>query len=482
MPPSHRASRRHAKREPRQVNWRLHALLAFIAITCFLGGGSRHDILSLIFLRPIAIGFIGYALIVARREDLAGLPLPFYWLLALACLLGLQLVPLPYGVWASLPGRELFAQIARDAGMAEQMRPLSLTPARTWNALFSLSVPIAAFLLYAIQSVEDRRRLIRVLVIVGAASAVLGFLQTLTGADSALYWYRIHTVGKAIGFFSNRNHQAMFLAITIVMAALWISRLRADDKGASFKLVILLSFIVIIIPFLLILGSRAGVVLGVPAVLLAPWLITGSGPVRAWADRWRRRAEGRKRLVSPIALALGAYFVVAAIVVWVALSNSRREAFDRLLGPDDAALNRASVLPYLFRMARDYLPFGSGFGSFDTVFRQYEKIQELSPVYLNEAHNDWLQIVIEGGWPAVALAAAFVGWVLFRAVTAIRQRATNDPREKLAFVAVLAMIAVGSLVDYPLRVPIMMMVIAFIVSLLGDKLATPGDRWQRVTN
>jgi O-antigen ligase len=376
----------------------------------------------------------------------------------------------------------MFAQIAREAGMAEQARPFSLTPARTWNALFSLSVPIAAFLLYAIQATEDRRLLIRVLVIVGAASAFLGFLQTLTGNDSALYWYRIHTVGKAIGFFSNRNHQAMFLAITIVLAALWISRLRADDKGAPFKLVLLLSLIVIIIPFQLILGSRAGVVLGVPAILLAPWFIAGSGPVRAWAAQWRRRAEGRTRFASPIALAMSAYFLVAAVIVWVAFSNARREAFDRLLGPDDAALNRASVLPYLIRMAGDYLPFGSGFGSFDTVFRQYEKIRELSPIYLNEAHNDWLQIVIEGGWPAALLAAAFIAWVLIRAISAISRRATHDPREKLAFVAILGMIAVGSLVDYPLRVPVMMMATAFVVSLLGDRLATPRGQWQRVTN
>jgi O-antigen ligase len=479
MPRTHRARRPAAKRETRQLGWRRYALLAFIATTCLFGGGSRHDILSLVLLRPLAFAFIGYSLIVARREDLARLPLPFYLLLGLALLMGLQLVPLPYDVWSNLPGRQVFANIAHEAGIVEQARPLTLTPARTWNALFSLSVPIAAFLLYAIQAVEDRQLLLRALVIAGAASALLGFVQTIGGPDSALYWYRIHTEGKAIGFFSNRNHQAMFLAVTIVLSALWIYRLRADDTAALFKLIVLVSFIVITIPFLLILGSRAGVVLGAPAALLAPWYIAGSGPVRAWVARRRRPEEPGKLRLSPTVLALGAYFVLAVAIVGVALSNSRREAFDRLLGPEDVALNRSTVLPYLFHIVRDYLPFGSGFGSFDAVFRQYEKVQDLSTFYLNQAHNDWLQIVIEGGWPAALLLAAFIAWVLARAVSALWNRKMSDPREKLGLVAILAMIAVGSAVDYPLRVPILMMVTAFVICLLGDRLATPPRQWQR---
>jgi O-antigen ligase len=194
----------------------------------------------------------------------------------------------------------------------------------------------------------------------------------------------------------------------------------------------------------------------------------------------RRRKKPRKLPVSRGALTFGAYFLVAVSVAGLALFNSRGEALDRLLGPEDeVALSRNSTLPYLFRMAREHLPFGSGFGSFDALFHQYEQVRDLSPSYLNQAHDDWLQIIIEGGLPAVVLLALFIAWVATWAFVAIRQRETADPRERLGLVAILAMLGVGSLVDYPLRVPIMMMVTAFVICLLGDKLATPARRWHR---
>jgi O-antigen ligase len=462
-----------------ETPWRRYALYVFIAAVFLLGGGSRHDIQSLIVLRPLAFGFIGYCLIVARREDLARLPLPFYLLLALGLLIALQLAPLPYSVWSHLPGRQIVADSALQAGLGHQARPLTLAPARTWNALFALSVPAAAFLIYAIQRAEDRQSLIRIMVVAAAASALFGFLQTLAGPDSMLYLYRIHNEGRALGFFSNRNHQAIFLAIAMVLSALSIYRLRADDPGALFKFLILASFIVIVIPFLLILGSRAGLVLGIPAALVAPWFIVGSDLVRSWRVRRRSRSPQRRALPSPIALGLGAYYLVGLGIVGAALLNARGEAFNRLLGPEDNILDRSTILPYLLRISRDYLPFGSGFGSFDAIFYQYEKIEHLSIFYLNQAHDDWLQIVIEGGVPAVLLLAVFVVWVLARAVSAIRYRKAQDPREKLGLAGILLMIGVASLVDYPLRVPILMMLAVFVISLLGDKLATPAGQWHR---
>ena len=120
-------------------------------------------------------------------------------------------------------------------------------------------------------------------------------------------------------------------------------------------------------------------------------------------------------------------------------------------------------------MAGDFLPWGSGFGSFDTVFFQYEPRDALSTMYLNHAHNDWLQFVIEGGLPAALLLCAAGVWFAVRAAALWRGRRQVNAPLRLGMLAVIVLVAVASAVDYPLRVPVMMVLAAFSAALLVDE-------------
>lgn len=453
-------------RDHAAIRW--WVLLAFVAVVVLLGGASRHDVHSLVLLRPLAVLFAGYALLIGRKEELARLPIPFFLLLALAGLMALQLLPLPPGLWSELPGRQIFVRLGQDVGLADVWRPLTLTPARTWNALFSLSVPLAAFLLYAIQPAERQGKVVWLMVAIGAASIALGLLQSLNGPDSVLYWYAIHNIGKPLGFFSNRNHQALFLAAIMLFAAVAAVGLSSTDRSAPFKLMLLVSFCVLTIPFLLILGSRSGVVLGFVAIVIAPMLFSGSAPARAWLGKHRGR-KGRKLPVPVALLAVAAFLGTAAAVAGAALWNSRDEGFTRLFETDSTQPARTEFLPYLLQIWHDYMPLGSGFGSFDAIFRRYEKVADLSIFYLNQAHNDWLQLGIEGGIPGLLILLAFLGWLVAKAVVTFRDRRQAPWREKTGMLAVVLLIGVGSAVDYPLRVPIMMMLMAFVISLLDRR-------------
>ena len=72
------------------------------------------------------------------------------------------------------------------------------------------------------------------------------------------------------------------------------------------------------------------------------------------------------------------------------------------------------------------------------------------------ADDDAVIAAIEGGLPALLLLAAFLWWWID---TALRIRRGNLPPERLgtavAAVAVTAMVMAESLVDYPLRTPLL---------------------------
>src|SRR5690606_18483693 len=93
------------------------------------------------------------------------------------------------------------------------------------------------------------------------------------------------------------------------------------------------------------------------------------------------------------------------------------------------------------------------------------------PNYFNNAHNDWLQFVIEGGTPAMLIAAAMAAALAIRLVALVRARdRRGDPRIARAWLgfAILVVLGFASLFDYPLRVPSLMgMAFIAFVELFG---------------
>jgi O-antigen ligase len=121
-----------------------------------------------------------------------------------------------------------------------------------------------------------------------------------------------------------------------------------------------------------------------------------------------------------------------------------------------------SELPVLLGIVGDFFPFGSGFGSFDPVYRYYEPDALLGPAYLNHAHNDFLELVMTGGLPAAAVALVFMVWTVRQALR-LRRATETSPRGRYALLAIgmIVLAAFASLVDYPLRTPIHVMLFAF---------------------
>jgi O-antigen ligase len=418
-------------------------LLLYLGFVLLLGGGARPDIQSLVILRPIAVLVCGFAVIGLKREDCRRYRFLLAFALALFLLPLLHLIPLPEALWESLPGRAIVREGDQLAGLDGVWRPLSMLPSLTWNAFYALFVPLAALLLAIRLRPAEQQALLPFLICLGIASGFLGLLQVVGGEQGPLYLYRITNFGAAVGFFANRNHQAVLLACLFPMIALYASAACETIEQARLRTVVALASGLVIAPLLLVTGSRAGFVAGLVGVASIPLVYR------------------RPRVAKPSAARRTSSFGLAAIggvgisvLAVVTVLFDRAEAVDRISASGGLEESRFAVWGPIVAMGKAYFPFGSGAGTFQEIYKLGEPDELLGPTYLNHAHNDWLEVFMTSGAAGLILMAVAVvawGWGSVRIWRARRGGLTLGPA-RLASI-ILLILGLASLADYPLRVP-----------------------------
>ncbi|TCP29366.1 O-antigen ligase family protein [Sphingomonas sp. BK235] len=412
-----------------------------LVLSMLLGGSSRPDIATLPLLRFVAVLATFYGLWSLRRVDVTA-----HWFLlgmagAIVALIVLHLIPLPPSLWGALPGRDILREIDDAANLGGTWRPLSMAPDFTWNALFALSVPLAVLLNGLRLDATEHRRLMIVVLIGAGLSMLLGLLQIASATD-ALYLYRRSFVGTPSGLFANRNHQALFLATLLpLFAFLFGDRVWGRRPTAVVRFVSVAGTL-IAIAFIVVLGSRAGLVTGVLGLIGA-----GSIIVLLWPRDLG--ATSRLRLWAAAAVLL----TVALIIGW-ALFAGTADTISRIstAGEGEGEELRFVIWPIIARSFPIYMPWGTGVGAYERVFRVIEPDTILRPTYSNHAHNDWLEVAWTAGIPGVLL---LVVAVLAFCVTIRRVLLLRGAARAVAWLGLVsvALGAIGSLVDYPLRTP-----------------------------
>jgi O-antigen ligase len=357
-----------------------------------------------------------------------------------------QLVPLPPAIWTALPGRGWVVRNYELLELPLPWLPLTLAPDRAIASLLWLLPAIATLLAVVVLGAFRARWIAWVLVGMTGAGVVLGALQVVGGTGGA-YLYEITNEGVAVGFFANANHTATLLLISIpFIAALQghAKRRSSSRRNASAVTVLTTAAFAVVVVGLLTNQSLAGIGLGVP-VVLASFLAIGS---RGKTTRpWLGVAAG---LVSIAAV---------AIIVLGPFGNN-------LIGEQsaNADLTRQTSFPRTLRAAGDYLPVGSGVGSFLTIYNTQEPVEKVTRTYMNHAHSDWLEILLETGLVGVGLAAVFLLW-WFRRARSIWRSDDIDLFGRAAVIAT-ATLLVHSTVDYPLRTAALSAVFAACLGLM----------------
>jgi hypothetical protein len=434
---------------------------AYLLLCLLLGGASAAGFLANGLLQVVGILCV---LTVILCDALPGLARParqlFLLIGAAGALLLLELVPLPPFLWRLLPGRDVAAQGFDLLGQGAPWLPISMSPNGTLAALSALVPILAMITLIFASSGYGRLYSVYVLVTVAAASIFLGIFQKMQGPDSPYYIYEITNRGGVVGLFANRNHLATLLLTAIpFLSALAISPKRKSQQELKVGRLMITGCVGLLLTVgVVVIRSSAG------WMLLAPALIAG-------AAIYIRGEQGKvPRSLIQVGTVIGLLCVVAAVVAPIKLNDLG----DKLSGIDPHMRNQS--IRTTAAAAFDYLPFGSGGGTFAHVYPAYENAEGASLEYLNHAHDDYVEVFLEHGLPGVALIAAAILFWLSQARRLWRQ-GQGEALARASFVAIGIMFA-HSLVDYPLRTAAIAAVAGLAAALMVAPESLEMPVWQ----
>lgn len=451
-----------------RVDWRANSFLCanifLLAISLFAGGASRLNPYQAAVIELSSAVMLPWTLYrLVRQDGVRRLIWPMIIVLGSISIPLFQLIPLPPALWAQLPTFDRVENVYKAVGMSPPWHSISLTPDLTIRSAVALVTPVTIFLGWSTLSMQARRIGIGVILAFAAASLGLGMIQLAGGGGRALgYLYQNTNYGAMVGFFANRNHQASFLVCSLPFTAALLASSRGKKVQGPVFVIITVGLTITTIVAVTATLSRAGLLLLAPAVIAAAAILLQS-----------RAATATKHLL----LAIGGALAVAVVLV-VAYGFDRIAARFETNPLEDSRFTYATVV---FRAAMKSLPFGTGLGSFDSIYRSFEPMQLLSPAYLNHAHNEYLELLLEAGIPGVVLVVSFAVWFLFRASSIWFGRGADRQSLAKAGSVVIALLLAHSVLDYPLRTLTLSAIFGFALALCATPRTASDEAVDRST-
>ena len=333
-------------------------------------------------------------------------------------------------------------------------RTLSINPDATARALVLL-VGMTLLLggLTRLLNVTGARRLVGWIVAFGTALALFGIIQRAVLGDHAWggmriygFWQPMNLLTTPFGPFVNKNHFAgwmlMGLPLAMGLGLGWAERAQrigslgwregllwlSSPDGGKLQLAALATMVMGV--SLLMTRSRSGIAGFVLSMMIAGAVVG------------KRFGSGRMRWLAMTALVS----MLVGAFAWAGSDVTDRFAsgsigLRRVIWGDSAAV------------VRDFPLVGTGLNSFGTAMLSYQTTQRST--HFQEAHNDYLQILVEGG-VLVAVPAALALVMLARA---IRARFATHQDDGMAYWrrvgATTGLVAIGlqSLVEFSLQMP-----------------------------
>lgn len=421
--------------------------VGFLALLFFFGGSSRQDQLSNIILYPLTAVIFVFSLSQLTTERMIIHRNLLAFASAITFLMLFHVIPLPPNVTNGLPGRGLMNEAIDLAGIRSWL-PITASPIFGRHALISLLVPFTTLLLLTNFSSRDMRSLGPIVIFLAVASAFWGIAQLAMGANSALYTYKVTHFGYAVGALANRNHSALFICVAIPIADYLIFKSRKTIDVFSMYWALLCNFF--LISMIVVIGSRT--------ILLISLFISTLSLFFCFLEKTNYLNSEQKTFFVKIVLPISSliYALVVIAILYISTRTSVVGALARTLKLDINSEDRDEVWSLVFSELWKYWPVGTGSGSYQEVFQSFEPDTFLVPAYSNHAHNDWLEVVLTLGLPGTLLLLCAVVW-LFRACSKLLKAAPKNPETHWAWLgcSIVLAYALASLVDYPLRVPIL---------------------------
>lgn len=376
--------------------------------------------------------------------------------------IGAQLIPFPPGLVETLsPERDavnyerlLATADSRDPELvpnlaADEARPLSVAPSRTWLGVGMLA-SFAFFMFGASRGISSMSltRFTRALIVLGVFVAFLGMYQSTVTTDGLYAIYAPLTRVHRSAPFINRNHQSGWLVMVIALAlgaflgelarglstgkAGWRERIVWFGSKEATVAILLLVAAAIMAVGVLASRSRSG------ASIMLFSFVAFAILSRTWQS-----TRTARRMVALSILAV-------ALIVIATSSSGVAERISESSVMEDA---RMEIWSESSRIVPDFWLTGTGFNTYGAAFLNYHPL--LHGVHYIEAHNDYLQIATEGG-VLLGIPLLIVIWTLIREVRRrFAERADDTRTHWLRVGAVIGMcaIAIQSIGEFTLQMP-----------------------------
>ena len=422
---------------------------------CLILGGSAQGIWQNMILQLAGVAIIAWAAIAKSDEPLSLPARHLLWLaVATIAVVGVQMIPLPPSVWTHLGGRSTIAEGFSALGLPVPPEPVSLSPAQGLNSLLGIIPPLAIFCAMIRLRAYTPSLLAAALVAGTLAGIGLGALQVAAAnpLDSPLYLYEDTNAGRAVGFFANADHMASLLVITIPFLAAFAAPGRSRNmQRFSAMVAIAVGIGILIVVGLALNGSLAGYGLALPVIAASGIIVLPAGNrVRLWA------------------VAVAAFLMIGSLAVLetTAIGSSKVGAH-----ATSAVQSRREIAATTVRAVRDFMPLGSGLGSFREVYSLYEQPEQVTTDYVVHAHNEYLEVALELGIAGILLIVLSLAWWA-AAVWRAFGSAEAGPFARAAAIASGALL-IHSIVDFPLRTAAIAACFGMCVALLADSRAAP---------
>lgn len=357
-------------------------------------------------------------------------------------------------------------------------RTFSLYPTVTrWAAIRLLAV----FLLFVVvrnnvAAPASYRRLAVAALINGGLLSLFALVQCFSSPRNTVYW-SYPTAGQVFGPFVCRNHFPFYVNMSLGLGLGLLAassagggRRRRSRSGSRHETLIehvlrlvheqlrnprglyIAGALALMLCANLFSLSRGGVLAALGAALATAGL--------ALRGRVRPRQLVGTLLIVGAALGLGLWFGLGPI----------EERFATLSG-GQALDNRLPLWSRAMRIAADFPLWGTGYGTFPYVEPTRRTVDPGQEVVYENAHNEYLEMLVEGGLPALLLTLLVAGFAVIQACRAVRRHA-GTPIGALAWGGLFALLTavLHSLGDFGMHIPAIT-VLATVLAAQLDSLA-----------
>jgi O-antigen ligase len=301
----------------------------------------------------------------------------------------------------------------------------------------------------AFRTPKQWKALVWFLITLAFVVSVFGIAQYFT-FNGKIYWVRaLHHGGVPFGPFVNRDDFAGFLELILPLG---LALIVLDGERHERRLLVGL-FVVFPAAALVLSASRAGILGFVFELFLLGILVWIYG---RRSQRW---------------LLLGLALVMAWVAGWLGIGYTiyrfQHSATDVLTINGRRAMTKDSL-----RIFVDHPLAGTGLGTFATVYPRYESFY--TGYILTHAHNDYLELLDEGGVIGGGLGLAFLLILFRRGIRNVRRAATPLNRSLYGGALVACAGLLGhELVDFNLHIPSNLVIFLLISCLASTVIPEP---------